>query len=173
MPLLQPHRLVRAAARTALWVVSLYLAWLLLQVLHEAGHVLHALLSGGEGIRVVLPAVGFSRTDVAVNPHPMFVLCGGPLWGSLLPLIFWRVMPRRWSRTRMAAQAFAGLCLIGNGAYLGVGWVDRVGDAGDLVRAGVPAVALVAVGVPLVACGLWLWHRLDDSNRKRATTSER
>ena len=143
-----------------LWLAAAYPAWLGLQAVHELGHVLHAVASGGRVAHVDLPLVGFSRTDVSPNPHPLFVAWGGVAGGTLLPLAAWCLAPRRWGRVRTAAGAFAGACLVGNGAYLAVGQGDRVGDAGDLMKWGTPAWVLIVVGLAGVAAGLWVWHRL-------------
>jgi hypothetical protein len=62
------------------------LSWLLMLAVHESGHVLQGWLSGARLDAVHLPPFGFSRTDFAVNPHPLFVAWGGALWGSILPL---------------------------------------------------------------------------------------
>lgn len=152
------------------WLLLLFPAWILLQAMHEAGHVIHASLSGGSGIAVELPLFGFSRTDVANNPNPLFIIWGGVLWGVAIPLLLLLAIPRRWGRTHQAIQAFAGLCLIGNGAYLAVGWMGRVGDAGDLMRYGIRPWLLIAIGSPVMVAGLWLWHRLGQHplNKKRA-----
>jgi hypothetical protein len=57
-------------------------------------------------------------------------------------------------------QLFAGFCLIANGVYLGVGWIDNAGDAGDLLRRGTPVWVLVGFGLLASGGGLYLWHRL-------------
>ncbi|QOV88882.1 hypothetical protein [Humisphaera borealis] len=147
--------------RRFLPLLLLYPSWLAFLAVHELGHVLHALWSGATGIRVDLPLFGFSRTNIASNPSPLFVAWGGVIWGTLLPLLLLLVIPRRWFTTRRYCQAFAGLCLIGNGAYLGIGWIDRVGDAGDLMRRGTSHWVLVSAGLPMVTLGLWQWHRLE------------
>src|SRR4051812_11065403 len=77
------HRGLRSSLIIA---VSAYPAWLAMSALHEAGHVLHALASGGRVDRVHFPLAGFSRTDLAHNPHPLLVAWGGPAWGCLIPL---------------------------------------------------------------------------------------
>ena len=144
----------------ALLVVGIYAAWLAMMALHEAGHVLHAWLSGGTVENVELPLLGFSRTDLANNPHPAFVAWGGAVWGSMLPLaILAAARLARW-RYRHVSRFFAGFCLIANGAYLAVGWLLTDGDAADLVRLGAPTWTLIASGVAAVAFGLLLWHGL-------------
>ena len=72
-------------------------------------------------------------------------------------------------RRGFASQAirfFAGFCLIANGAYLAIGQFDGVGDAGDLLRGGVPRWILIAVGLISVAGGLLPWHRLGPQARR-------
>jgi hypothetical protein len=134
------------------------LSWLLAQSLHEAGHVLHAWISGGRVTWVELQPAAFSRTDVAPNPRPLFVVWGGPLWGCVLPLIIWAAV--RWVRPSVSYlfAFFAGFCLIMNGAYIGVGAWDGVGDAGDMLRLGTPIWVMSVYGVVCTAVGLLLGH---------------
>src|SRR5260370_40219029 len=61
--------------------------WLAMQVVHELGHVLLAWATKGEVTKVALHPLIMSRTDLAENPHPLAVAWGGPLLGSLLPLV--------------------------------------------------------------------------------------
>ena len=137
-----------------------YPMWLLLQGVHEFGHVLHAWASGASVQYVDIPLLGFSRTEISDNSHPQFIAWGGAIWGSLLPLVGWLVTPRGRIDLRRLLQAFAGLCLVANGAYLGIGWVENAGDAADLRKHGAPLWSLLMVGGGMVAAGLWLWHDL-------------
>lgn len=57
-------------------------------------------------------------------------------------------------------QFFAGFCFIANGAYLGIGVFDRVGDADEILKAGTPPWMLTAFGLIAFVFGLALWHRL-------------
>ncbi len=138
----------------------IYLSWLGMMAVHEFGHALHAWLSGGEVSNVVVPLVGFSRTDLARNPHPQVVAWGGPIWGCLIPLSLLVVVRALKARFRRIVQFFAGFCLIANGVYIGAGVSIVAGDAGDLIRHGTPRWCLVAFGVVTCALGLWLWHGL-------------
>lgn len=151
----------RATVRGPLTLVPLlYLTWLGMMGVHELGHLLHAVASGGRPARVSFPLLGFSQTFFSRNPHPYFVVWGGPLWGSILPVLAWSAIPRRWRTVRRAMQFFAGFCLIANGAYLGAGWLLGAGDAADLRKAGTAPATLIAFGAIAMALGLYLWHRL-------------
>jgi hypothetical protein len=145
----------RRAGLTIL-VLFAYPAWLAMMALHEAGHVLHALASGGRVEHVSIPLLGFSRTDIWANPHPQWVAWGGPLWGCLLPLAGLGVA-RVARRAVTPARLFAGFCLIANGAYIGLGPWMTAGDGHDLLRHGAPAWSLVAFGAVAFAAGVKLW----------------
>lgn len=137
------------------------LAWLLMQAVHESGHVLGAWLTGGHVTKVVLHPLTISRTDVSPNPRPLIELWAGPLWGAGFPVAAWRLgvlgLPCglvSWLRF------FAGFCLIANGGYLGYGVIEPIGDAEELVRLGTPHWWLGLFGLITVPIGLRLWHGL-------------
>ncbi|MCE5269292.1 MAG: hypothetical protein LLG00_15550 [Planctomycetaceae bacterium] len=145
---------------------TISLSWLLMMALHESGHVLHGWLSGAKLERVYLPPLGFSRTDFAANPHPLFVAWGGPLWGCLLPLMAIPVV--RFAKNGAVAKRMflarwlAGFCLIANGAYLLGGAFSTAGadDAGVILQHGGVRWQLVAFGLPAMTAGLCLWNGL-------------
>lgn len=136
------------------------LSWLGMMVMHECGHVLHAWLSGGTVTGVLLHPLKVSMTQVYPNPHPLFERWGGAVWGCLLPLGM--LAAARIARAPIAClvRFFAGFCLIANGVYIGLGSLDRVGDAGNLMGLGTPRWVLLLFGAVASALGLWLWHGL-------------
>lgn len=150
-------------AQLVLLATFLPACWLLMQVVHEAGHVAAAWATGGSVTRVVLHPLAISRTDVFGSHHPLVVVWAGPLVGALLPVVGLLV----WRGPKLPAaylvQFFAGTCLVANGAYLGVGSFGGVGDAGDLLRLGAPIVALWLFGAVTIPCGFWLWNGLGPS----------
>ena len=159
-----------STAPRLVYLPLLYPCWLGMMAVHEAGHVLHAWLSGGVVDEVSIPLAGFSLTTFSVNPRPHFVAWGGPVWGCVIPLALLAALRPlgRGARTRpvfRAVQFFAGLCLVANGVYLGVGWTGRSGDAGDLLRYGTPAWVLVGFGALTSGAGMYLWHRLGNGGR--------
>lgn len=141
-------------------LLLLYVSWLAMLAVHELGHVIHAYLSGGRVSLVYFHPLDFSRTDLSTNPHPQFVAWGGPIWGSMLPLLVYALICRLCPRFSKPARFFAGFCLIVNGVYIGLGWIDRAGDAGTLLRTGAAPWAMMAAGLLAIASGLYLWHRL-------------
>lgn len=146
------------------WAVSisvyLFLCWWGMMVVHEAGHVVGAWLTGGIVEQVLIHPLAISRTDLSVNPHPLIVVWCGPVLGCLIPLGIWlgiRAMLPSWSHL---ARFFAGFCCVANGAYLAVGSSDGIGDAGDLLKHGCPAPMLWGFGAILIPLGFALWNGL-------------
>ena len=144
------------------WVLILsvlLLSWFGLQAVHEFGHVSAAWLTGGSVARVVLHPLTISRTDLAPNPSPAFVVWAGPVIGILLPLVIWGLAAVfRWPGTYLF-RFFAGFCLTANGAYIGAGSFAGIGDCGEMLRHGSPMWLLWTFGAIALALGLALWHR--------------
>lgn len=135
-------------------------SWLAMQAVHEGGHVLGAVATGGRVNRVVLHPLRLSRTDVDPNPRPLAVVWAGPLVGALLPLAVFLLARRcRWPGLYLF-RFFAGFCLVANGVYIGVGGFHGLADAGDMLRHGSPRWQLALFALATVPLGLRLWHGL-------------
>ncbi len=135
-------------------------SWLGMQLVHESGHVLGAWLTGGRVVKVVFHPLTISRTDVAPNPRPLVVVWAGPVVGVALPVLAWLAALALRLPGAYLLRFFAGFCPIANGAYIGAGSFDRVGDCGEMLRHGSPIWALWLFGAAGAAAGLGLWHRL-------------
>ena len=144
--------------QVALIVATLLGSWLGMQAVHELGHVGGAILTGATVERVVLHPLTLSRTEIGRNPQPLLVVWAGPLVGVLLPLMTWRLLVFVRYRRAYLVRFFAGFCLVANGLYLGVGSLDGIGDAGDLLRLGCPPWLLWGFGLITAPLGLALWH---------------
>lgn len=108
--------------------------WLAIQVVHETGHVLLARITKGEVTKVALHPLIMSRTDLAENPHPLAVVWGGPLLGSILPLLACFVAFLIRIPCVYLFRFSAGFCLVANGVYIGTGWLIANGaDPGVLL----------------------------------------
>src|SRR5262245_2292907 len=108
---------------------TLALCWLGMMAVHELGHVCGAWVTGGRVGKVVLHPSTISRADLTHNPRPLVVVWAGPVVGVVAPLAAWGVAAGlRWSEAYLA-RFFAGFCLLANGAYIGAGSFEGVGDA--------------------------------------------
>jgi hypothetical protein len=152
------------------WQISLIVAvigfsWLGLQVVHEAGHVLHAWASGGTVIGVVLRPTTVSETLVWPNPRPQFVAWGGPIWGCAIPLVLWGVTWLAARRYAFLARFFAGACLVGNGAYLGASTLASESelDAPVILAQGGAAWQTLLFAVVAMVSGFYVWNGLESA----------
>lgn len=147
-------------AHQALLILSTLLAsWLGMQIVHELGHALGAVFSGGRVAKIVLSPLSISRTDLSENPHPLFVAWAGPVIGASLPLIIWGIAWVLRLPGTFVLRFFAGFCLLANGLYLAAGSFQSIGDAGDLLCHGAPVWTLWLFGLLTTPAGLGLWNR--------------
>src|SRR5690349_1253605 len=105
-----PQRLLQLLLVASL----LWFGWLVMTLIHECGHFIGALCTGGTVQRVVWHPVAFSRTDVDPNPHPLIEVWAGPVIGSLLPLLVASLTTAFRLRSSYLFWVIAGFCLIAN-----------------------------------------------------------
>jgi hypothetical protein len=142
-------RLVHAAA-------ALILCWDLMMAVHEGGHVAATLLLGGTVERIILHPLAISQTVRSGSRSPLADCWAGPLLGAALPVAAW-LAARRWCRGASAElRLLAGFCLLANGAYLGLGWIGGIGDAGEILDDGGSRWQLILFGVAALGGGLLL-----------------
>lgn len=144
-----------------LFVASiLALSWFAMMAVHEFGHVIGALTTGGTVERVVLHPLAISRTDVSPNPNPSIVVWLGPILGCIIPAAISWFVPRRFTIARNIATFFVGFCLLANGTYIAIGSFDRVGDCGAMLQHGSPLWTLLLFGSLTIPLGFYFWHSL-------------
>jgi hypothetical protein len=135
-------------------------SWLAMMAVHELGHVVGAALTGATVDRVVLHPLAISRTDVSNNQHPLVVVWAGPAVGVLLPLAALGLSTLAKLPGKYLVRFFAGFCLVANGAYIGCGTIEGIGDAGEMLRHGSRLWELWIFGATTVLLGFVLWNRL-------------
>lgn len=146
--------------------------WLGFQVVHEGGHILVGWWTGARLAELVLAPLEISWSAFAPNPRPLLVAWGGPGLGALLPLAAWGLLQAAGWRRAHLARAFAGFCLLANGAYLLVDAFGRTGDGGTLLRHGAAVWQLLAFGLLAVPAGLWCWRGLGPHFGRHATRGD-
>jgi hypothetical protein len=151
---------MKRLSQVLLIVTFIGFSWLGMQVVHEAGHVLVAIVTGAEVSKVALHPLIMSRTDLAENPHPLAVVWGGPLVGSGLPLLLFGLTAVFHIPGVYLFRFFAGFCLVANGVYIGVGrFIAEGADPWVMTENGSPRWLLVGFGLVAFPLGLYLWHR--------------
>ena len=136
----------------------LYTSWLGMQICHELGHVIGALLTGADIQRVYLHPLEISRTELLTNPHPLFVVWMGPVIGALLPFFVFIAAKICQAPKLYMYRFFSGFCLISNGLYIGFGMNLAPLDTGVMIALGVPRLSMTVFGLITVPFGLYLWH---------------
>ncbi|HAI10590.1 MAG TPA: hypothetical protein DCM28_02725 [Phycisphaerales bacterium] len=134
--------------------------WLAMMLIHELGHILGALVTGGQVNQLIWHPLVLSRTDVLPNPSPLIVVWAGPLLGVILPIIITALTRWLYRPACYIAVFFTGFCLLANGLYLGLGWIDQIGDAGTMQTHGTPIWIMICFGLLCIPSGLYLWHRV-------------
>lgn len=130
-----------------------------MQAVHEFGHVVGAWLTRADVIKVALHPCIISRTVLGYNPHPSVVVWGGPLIGSLLPLlVFFMARICRLPGIYLF-RFFAGFCLLANGIYIAFFPGDGAVDTGIMMQYGSPRWLMVVFGILTAPLGLYIWHR--------------
>ncbi|WP_373650966.1 hypothetical protein [Schlesneria sp. DSM 10557] len=137
---------------------TILLSWFGMQQVHELGHVVGAILTGGTVKRVVVHPAAISRTDLATNPKPLLVAWAGSLFGAVAPTCFWGMLSLLRVPGAFVMRFFAGFCLIANGAYIAFGSLPRIGDSADLLSHGAPIWLLWFFGAVTIPLGLLLWN---------------
>lgn len=131
-----------------------------MMILHEAGHVVTALLTGGSVSKVVLHPLQISWTALDQNPHPLLVAWGGPILGSILPLaLAW--CAHRFNREGLYLfKFFAGFCFAANGFYLLIDAFEKGGDGRTLLNHGAAVWQLLLFALVTIPLGFRLWNGL-------------
>lgn len=128
--------------------------------IHEMGHVIGALATGGSVRKLVLHPLSISRTDIAPNPFPAIVVWLGPILGCLAPVAIWSLIPKDSDLGNRLATFFVGFCFIANGAYIALGSVEGIGDCFVMLQTGSPQWFLILFGASATLIGIAFWHRL-------------
>jgi hypothetical protein len=134
------------------------ISWWPMMAFHELGHVIGALIAGAKIENVVLWPWTFSETIRVGSKSPLLDTWLGPVFGAYVPLALYGYLRNRRFPGRGWLGYFAGFCLIANGLYIGLGWIDRVGDAGDLLKLGAPIPIMAIFGIVSACLGIHIWH---------------
>jgi len=148
------------SCRIVMLVGLLGFSWPLALLVHESGHAMGAVMTGGHVVRMVWHPLVLSRTDVDPNPRALVVVWAGPIFGAIVPVAIAICVSAAKLSVSYIVNFFAGFCLLLNGTYIGVGTLTRVGDAKDMLRLGSPMWVGLRFGAVATICGLWLVNRV-------------
>ncbi len=152
--------------------MALAASWYASLATHEAGHAIAGALTGAQSVHTHLPLLGFSRTDLAGDQHPLVTTAAGFVGGVLFPLLIWLAAAAARVPGRAVLIFWSGFALVLNGAYLAADAIARAGDGAVLVREGTPVWAAMLAGLLLAAAGLRIWHSLGAHAAPRADPAQ-
>jgi hypothetical protein len=150
-----------ALSRWLKLIALLVVAWCVMVVAHECGHLLGGWLGGGTLQHVELRPWRLPHSLFMPDPKPLVTLCAGPLFGVGLPLLI-AIVVRGSPRAKVGAWFIADFCLLANGAYLAAAWIsgDRHLDTPRLLAAGASPLAIGAFCAAAIGIG-YLRFRAD------------
>ena len=99
-------------------VFLLSVAWCVMVLSHETGHLLGGWLGGGKLQQADLRPWALPHSRFDPDPHPLLTLWAGPIFGVAGPLIAALLIRKPW------VWLIAHFCLLANGCYLITAWVD-------------------------------------------------
>ena len=136
---------------------TLLLSWYPFMCTHEFGHIISAKLNGGQVEEVILVPWRFSQTVISGSTDSLMDVWAGPFIGVLVPCLLCLTL-KIIRKSNFYTTTFCGFCLLANGLYLGVGWIDKVGDCKDILANGGNVTSMIIFGLCACASGLLFWH---------------
>ena len=153
------------------FLMTLAISWYPFMCIHELGHCISAKINRGSIESVTLVPWRFSQTVIRDSRNPLMDAWMGPVIGVILPLLIWLICKKH-PKMDFYSTLFAGFCLLANGLYIGIGWIDKIGDCGDILKHQGNTPSMLFFGILTVIPGFLLWHRaLENYRKENAKTS--
>jgi hypothetical protein len=142
------HRILR-------FMLLLVLAWSVMVMTHELGHIVSGCCLGATLVDFDIRPWGLPYNVFSSDPHPLLILWGGPVLGVLTPLavaMFFRT-PAIWF--------VADFCLLANGIYLAIAWIagDSHLDTTRILKHGGSPVLVAMFCLISVGAGYFRFRR--------------
>lgn len=149
------QRFWKDATRKTLFVAGVFIfADLGSVTIHELGHALNLVATGGTVDYIQVTFGGESRVQTTSNPEPMATTWGGFLWQVMAPLLLLLGLWQVWPRLSFWALALLIACFLNAGHYLYTHATWDCRDPHFLMVGGVSKTALQAIGCCLLALSI-------------------
>ncbi len=125
------------------------IAWCVMLVTHELGHLFGGWVTGATLIRCDLAPWRLPYSIHQPDPHPLITVWMGPIVGALVPPIVAGLTRNFW------AWLVADFCILANGSYLAVAWFldDRLLDTARLIDAGASPITIALFCLVTISFG--------------------
>lgn len=143
------------ACRVVKLLLLLLIAWCVMTLTHELGHVTAGWAGGGQLVMAELRPWRLPYSLHQPDPHPLVTLWGGPILGVVLPTLMACAVRRNW------VWLIAGFCLLANGTYLAVAWFsdDAQLDTQKLLHAGAAGWMIWGYSAVCIGAGYGMFRR--------------
>ncbi|MCC9602314.1 hypothetical protein LOC67_17300 [Stieleria sp. JC731] len=147
--------------------IVLPIAWSIMVVTHELGHILGGWLSGASLVRYDIVPWRLPYSLHQPDPVPLITLWMGPIFGVIGPVVLASLIRNRY------AWLIADFCILANGTYLTLAWFagDQLLDTARLINAGAHEISIAAFCAVTVTVG-YLRFRKDCINLLRPSDPE-
>jgi hypothetical protein len=141
--------------RVLRFILLMTVAWCVMTLTHELGHVVGGWCSGGHLVAAELRPWRLPYSLFSPNPYPLVTLWSGLILGVALPVLAARVVSSAWM------WCVAYFCVLANGSYIAVAWLsgDRLLDTAQLLEHGAHPATIVAYCLITIVCGYWGFRR--------------
>ena len=137
------------------FVVLLIVSWCVMTFTHEIGHILGGWVSGGTLTQADLVPWRMPYSFFDPNPHPLFTLWCGPMFGVIGPLAIGMVVRKKY------AWFIADFCILANGMYIATAWLsgDHYLDTPKLLEHGAQPVSIILYCIVTIGVGYVRFRR--------------
>ncbi len=157
---LESESVATTSIATLLLLGSFAFAYNVVSALHELGHVVGALATGGHPHSLVLHPFSTSSVEVSPDPRPLVTYGAGVLAPPVVGLALFRALRHVQAPVLLPVLLIPSIAWASSGLYLVVGAALQVGDAAVLMQTGIPRAALFAAGAACLPVSGLLARRL-------------
>lgn len=136
-------------SRILFWMTLFAVAWCVMTLTHELGHIVGGWCSGGRLVAAELRPWRLPHSLFSPNPYPLVTLWSGLILGVALPVVAAGIT----SSEPMWCIAY--FCLLANGSYIALAWLsgDRFLDTAQLLEHGAHPATIAAYCLITILCG--------------------
>lgn len=139
------------------WVFGMLLvaSWCVMTFTHEVGHIFGGWVSGGTLSQADLVPWRMPYSFFDPNPHPLFTLWCGPMFGVIGPALTGMIIRKKWS------WFIADFCILANGMYIATAWLsgDHYLDTAKLLEHGAHPVSILVFCIVTIGIGYFRFRR--------------
>lgn len=130
-------------------IMLLAVAWCVMTLTHEMGHIVGGWCSGAQLTSAELRPWRLPYSLFSPNPYPLVTLWSGLVLGVALPVLAAKLI------SSDGMWFVAGFCMLANGSYIALAWMsgDRFLDTAQLLEHGAHPASIAVYCLTTILCG--------------------